>query len=726
MTTFLNDAFAMLLAVSLGAGVLGLAALLLTPAMRGVGARSRYLLWMLLFVALLVPLRPSLGVSLFHIGLPSAATKEPLAENDSLSAAAANSTVANGAVNVGQTPSEGSAFSTASAVAEAGVKSALIPSSSMLAQAQAWIGSVLDDALQQTIRWLSTLWLAGVLILGGYQLWRHARFVRTVRRWSEPASDPEVTALYESIVQEMGMARSPAIALCAGVRSPLLYGFFAPTILLPTHTIPHDELALILRHELIHYQRGDLWWRALILLATALHWFNPAVYLMAQAADAECEISCDERLLRGMDGRERRRYGEAILGVVGQGGIPHSALTTTFYGGKQGMKTRMEAIMDTSTKRTGVAVLLVMALALLSTSALFAAEPAPVTPVAPPGAAETASAQSMILRMVDGELQVSSDGGKNWEVATDLDLRGAPAIYFSPAISGVVRSADSVSIQMLPASAAGSATGATALQAGMAVSTTAIPLPVLGGAVPVLPTFSVESTSPSASGSVAVMAVPAPVSGTLAQGSTTAVPMPVVAGEPLVIVTSAIVRDEEADAEAVAEADAASMAGDADFVAAAPVVVVMRDEEADPAHAIVVDAAPAAPLLSIVREGMEPGFAVPAMPPLAIVVESASALPASPPLAIVAGSTAATATTSAAVFAPAEVAPIDLTFADYEAVGIVADDTGALTFGGLPVLLLIDVTPQGSLSIASGATEGLSLQIVRDGEGDIIGVQVVE
>jgi beta-lactamase regulating signal transducer with metallopeptidase domain len=79
----------------------------------------------------------------------------------------------------------------------------------------------------------------------------------------------------------------------------MLIGFFRPALLLPSAEITSDGLVLILRHELIHLKRHDLWYKALVLLATVIHWFNPVVYIMAKAIAAQCEISCDEQVLQG-------------------------------------------------------------------------------------------------------------------------------------------------------------------------------------------------------------------------------------------------------------------------------------------------------------------------------------------------------------------------------------------------------------------------------------------
>ncbi|WP_311518935.1 M56 family metallopeptidase [Paenibacillus albidus] len=45
-----------------------------------------------------------------------------------------------------------------------------------------------------------------------------------------------------------------------------------PVILLPPVKLSDDALYLILRHELIHLKMHDLWYKAMILTATAFHW----------------------------------------------------------------------------------------------------------------------------------------------------------------------------------------------------------------------------------------------------------------------------------------------------------------------------------------------------------------------------------------------------------------------------------------------------------------------
>ena len=152
----------------------------------------------------------------------------------------------------------------------------------------------------------------------------------------------------------------------------MMIGFVRPRILLPRTDFAQDELRFILEHELVHYKRKDLYYKGLVLLATAIHWFNPVVYLMARVIGAQCESSCDAQVVGGADADTRQSYSETIIGVVKHQSKLKTALSTNFYGGKMGMKNRIFSIMDTDRKKAGVAVFCAALIFTLGTGALFA------------------------------------------------------------------------------------------------------------------------------------------------------------------------------------------------------------------------------------------------------------------------------------------------------------------------------------------------------------------
>ncbi len=211
------------------------------------------------------------------------------------------------------------------------------------------------------------VWIVGVIFLIAYHALRHRYFMKIVSRWSEPVKQPEILNMLDTLKREEGIKAKVQLKTYASVTSPMLVGFIHPIILMPPVQLSQDELALILRHELIHFKRHDLWHKAMILMAIILHWFNPVVYYMARAASLQCEISCDELVLLGADMQTRRQYGEAIIAVVRNESKVQTALSTNFYGGKQGMKNRMVSILDMKHKKAGIIVLCLALVGILLT-----------------------------------------------------------------------------------------------------------------------------------------------------------------------------------------------------------------------------------------------------------------------------------------------------------------------------------------------------------------------
>lgn len=219
---------------------------------------------------------------------------------------------------------------------------------------------------------LMIVWVTGAIIFLAYHAIKHYRFVKLVGRWSERVTDEKIISALDRLKAEMGISKSVDVQLCASAGSPMMIGFIHPRILLPQIDFAPDELRFILAHELVHYKRKDLWYKALTLLATAIHWFNPVVYFVAKAIDIQCELSCDNEVIRHTDAETRQHYSEAIIGVVRYQSKMKTALSTNFYGGKKGMKKRIFSIMDTGKKRAGFAVICAALLLTLGTGAAFA------------------------------------------------------------------------------------------------------------------------------------------------------------------------------------------------------------------------------------------------------------------------------------------------------------------------------------------------------------------
>lgn len=234
--------------------------------------------------------------------------------------------------------------------------------------------NILTSAFPTISLWqiAAVVWLVGVIVFLAYHAVKHYRFLKLVARWSKNITDEQTLALIQELKSQMGINKKIGLQICDSIGSPMMIGFTHPRILLPKSDFANNELCFILKHEFVHYKRKDLWYKCLVLIATAIHWFNPIVYLMAKAIDIQCELSCDEKVVRGTSADIRLYYSETIIGVVRHQSKLKTALSTNFYGGKKGMKKRIFSIMDMSKKKKGVAVLCAALLLTLGTGFAFA------------------------------------------------------------------------------------------------------------------------------------------------------------------------------------------------------------------------------------------------------------------------------------------------------------------------------------------------------------------
>lgn len=163
---------------------------------------------------------------------------------------------------------------------------------------------------------LLALWLTGMFALLARHLAAHLLFCRWLKRWAAPVTSPEIVQAFHRAGDKLGLRRRPALLACPGLASPMLCGLFRPTLLLPQEGPRGEALELALEHELTHYRRRDVWWKALALLANAAHWFNPLMWWMARRMEYDLELACDDAVLQTRGEAERVVYGRTVLDTL--------------------------------------------------------------------------------------------------------------------------------------------------------------------------------------------------------------------------------------------------------------------------------------------------------------------------------------------------------------------------------------------------------------------------
>jgi len=218
----------------------------------------------------------------------------------------------------------------------------------------------------------SLVWILGIAAFLLYHFMGYFLFRRAVRRFSRPVEDERTLAIWNAVRREMHVARPIQLLSCKKVQSPMMTGFFLPVLLLPDTDYSDTGLHMILKHELVHYKRGDIWYKLLMICANAVHWFNPLVYFMVTASNQDLEMSCDSAVIQDADTASRKQYSETILAAVRKGKMRQTAFSTYFDGGKKTIKERLVNIFDVSRRRKGLLVLCAIIIVVGITGALVA------------------------------------------------------------------------------------------------------------------------------------------------------------------------------------------------------------------------------------------------------------------------------------------------------------------------------------------------------------------
>lgn len=146
------------------------------------------------------------------------------------------------------------------------------------------------------------------------------------------------------------------------ISSPLVFGFFKPTLAIPEIEMNEDDYNLAIKHEMVHYKNHDSWFKLFAVIVNSICWFNPITYFMVGLIGEACEYACDEQVVKEMDLTGKKQYGKMILSVVCQ---TSPSLSSNMAKNKKQLKRRIEIIMKkkkSSVFKTALCAVLILAL----------------------------------------------------------------------------------------------------------------------------------------------------------------------------------------------------------------------------------------------------------------------------------------------------------------------------------------------------------------------------
>lgn len=363
------EAFTKLVNGSIAAGFLVFAVLALRLALRKAPKWTRCLLWALVAVQLLCPVRIESDLSVYNLASAS------LTDSGAVEYVRYNGKSEKPSL-VWQTPQR--------------AEPAAQPEASAAAQP-----SVRTKTHTEYLPPLMCIWAAGVSAMLLYALVSYLRLRRKT-----------AASLH---LQEN-------VFLCDELPSPFILGVLRPKIFLPSE-LNDAQRAAVLAHERAHLARLDQVWKPLGFVLLSVHWFNPLLWLAYILLCRDIELACDEKVVKTLASEEKQAYSRALL----QCSLPrHLIAACPLAFGEVGVKTRIKAIL--SYKKPAFWVVFAAVLAILVTAVCFLTQPkrAASTPVA--GAYRMG--ESRYMNPLSSAFFPSGDDGKTYLIETFSDTWG--------------------------------------------------------------------------------------------------------------------------------------------------------------------------------------------------------------------------------------------------------------------------------------------------------------
>ena len=211
--------------------------------------------------------------------------------------------------------------------------------------------------------WLLSVWLVGFVGILTWRIVSHLRFRHYILKDAQPVTDAKVLDVWQ---KELDAARFKKVKFrlvsSPWVTTPLSIGLMrrSTRVVLPVREYSEDELALILRHEIIHISRGDMTTKFCLQFCAAVCWFNPLMWAAMRKSADDMELSCDETVLLDADDAARQQYAALLLRTAGD----ERGFTTCLSATAKALQYRLKNIVKPGKKYTGALLAAVLVIAL--------------------------------------------------------------------------------------------------------------------------------------------------------------------------------------------------------------------------------------------------------------------------------------------------------------------------------------------------------------------------
>lgn len=162
---------------------------------------------------------------------------------------------------------------------------------------------------------LLAVWVTGAGIGFIYLAALYGLLRRRIQRNAQPPSR-RLLELFAEVKAELNIRRNVKIIGQCEYGTPAV--LFPNTVLMPVDTLvsmSDEKVKFVLRHELMHFKRGDHILGLALSVLNAIYWFNPIVWIAFKLIRADMETACDSDVVRMFSSDEKSTYATVILSL---------------------------------------------------------------------------------------------------------------------------------------------------------------------------------------------------------------------------------------------------------------------------------------------------------------------------------------------------------------------------------------------------------------------------
>lgn len=208
------------------------------------------------------------------------------------------------------------------------------------------------------VKILFLIWVFGTLYVIFRNIYKQIIFYKKIKNITYEVTDDNIINSFEEEKKALNIKRNINVFKVDGLSSPALINILSSKIIIPNKDYDKKQLKWIFRHELTHFKRKDNLLKLFLMIACAIHWFNPLTKILKVYFDEQCELSCDEKVLKKSNLNYIKEYALVLVNTLRYRNTLKATMLYSQFNTNQIdlIKRRVEGMMNLKKRKKGTLI----------------------------------------------------------------------------------------------------------------------------------------------------------------------------------------------------------------------------------------------------------------------------------------------------------------------------------------------------------------------------------